>query len=404
MGEGKNITARKAAFKVLKTLRDNGFTAFYAGGCVRDMLIGREPKDYDIASDARPDEVERLFRRTVSVGAQFGVVLVMIKEHQIEVAAFRSEWGYTDGRRPDSIIFTDPEEDAKRRDFTINGLFFDPVEEEVFDYVGGREDIEKGIIRTIGNPQERFEEDYLRMLRAVRFSAELGFEIEPQTLKAVSEFSEKISRISSERIAVELEKIFLSPRPAVGIKLLIQTGLSSGILQHNFTEDSRGVCLLKFYARPVSLEMGILMLFMEDWQKAAQFARKLKLSSKSIQLIEWCRDNFYLLDFPDMALHKFRKLIADERFEFLFELKRAFQSFSGDLNDNLKIIKERQDEFEGKEILPAPLINGKDLLDFGLSPGPEVGGILEKVYHAQLDLEVNTRLQALSLAEKLVKS
>ncbi|ARN57743.1 CCA tRNA nucleotidyltransferase [Sedimentisphaera salicampi] len=403
MGEGKNITARKAAFTVLKRLRNNGYTAFYAGGCVRDMLIGREPKDYDIASDARPEEVESLFRRTVSVGAQFGVVLVMIKAHQIEVAAFRSDWGYTDGRRPDTITFTSPEEDAKRRDFTINGMFFDPIEDRVFDYVGGREDLEKGIIRTIGNPQERFEEDFLRMLRAVRFSAELGFEIEGQTLEAVSEFSERISRISSERIAVELEKIFLSPSPALGIRLLIQTGLSVGIFQHNFNEKSHGLSLLDFYGRSVSLEMGILLLFISDWQEAEQFARRLKLSSKSLGLIEWCRDNYSKLDCPDMALHKFRKLIADERFGFLFELRRAYQAFIGEPDDNLQIIKERQAGFAGKEILPKPFINGRDVINLGANPGPEIGDVLEKVYNAQLDFEVSSPEQALKLAKSLIE-
>ena len=197
------MTNKQAAIQIVDILRKNGHQALLAGGCVRDMLLGREAKDYDVATSARPDEIICLFRRTIKVGAKFGVVMVLIKGQQVEVATFRTESDYADGRHPQHVEFSNPKQDAKRRDFTINGMFYDPVKEEVIDYVGGREDLGRQIIRTIGEPQERFAEDYLRMLRAVRFSTQLDFEIARNTFDAVSQYASKIDRISDERISAE---------------------------------------------------------------------------------------------------------------------------------------------------------------------------------------------------------
>ena len=189
-----------------------GFAAFWVGGCVRDFLLGREPQDYDIATDAKPEQVEKLFKRTIAVGRKFGVMIVVEGKHQFQVATFRAEADYRDGRRPTKVVFASAEADAQRRDFTVNGLFYDPVAEKLHDWVGGEKDLRAKIIRTIGPPEERFAEDHLRLLRAVRFAAQLNFEIEPQTFAAVKSLAPKIKLISAERIRDELIKLFAPPQ------------------------------------------------------------------------------------------------------------------------------------------------------------------------------------------------
>ncbi|MGB9602837.1 MAG: CCA tRNA nucleotidyltransferase, partial [Limisphaerales bacterium] len=203
-----NPKANKA-LEIVNRLKQAGFTAYWVGGCVRDMLLGKQPHDYDIATNATPDLVEQLFEKTIPVGKQFGVMLVVVDGDSFQVATFRSETDYKDGRHPQRVAFCDPAEDARRRDFTINGLFYDPLKNEVIDYVNGKMDIERRLIRAIGCPDERFNEDYLRMLRAVRFAAQLGFEIEAATFAAIQKNAEKIKLISPERIRDELLKLFL---------------------------------------------------------------------------------------------------------------------------------------------------------------------------------------------------
>ncbi|MBN2129808.1 MAG: CCA tRNA nucleotidyltransferase, partial [Sedimentisphaerales bacterium] len=219
------MTNRQAAIEIVRQLHRRGFEALLAGGCVRDMLLGRCAKDYDVATNARPEEVMRLFRRTLKVGAKFGVVIVLTRGRQVEVATFRSEAGYEDGRHPGTVEFTSAAEDASRRDFTINGMFYDPLERRVIDYVDGQADLKRRIVRTIGDPQARLGEDYLRMLRAVRFSTQLEFEIESRTYAAIRRHAESIVRISGERIVAELEGILCHPNRAAGASLLSEMGL-----------------------------------------------------------------------------------------------------------------------------------------------------------------------------------
>ncbi|MGD0351197.1 MAG: CCA tRNA nucleotidyltransferase [Verrucomicrobiota bacterium] len=207
-----SVSPRLIAAKVVSRLQTAGFSAFWVGGCVRDFLLGREPQDYDIATDARPEQVEKLFKRTIAVGRKFGVMIVAEGKHQFQVATFRAEADYRDGRRPTKVIFSSARADAQRRDFTVNGLFFDPVAEKLHDWVGGEKDLRAKIIRTIGPPEERFAEDHLRLLRAVRFAAQLGFEIEPQTFAAVKALAPKIKLVSAERIRDELIKLFVLPK------------------------------------------------------------------------------------------------------------------------------------------------------------------------------------------------
>ncbi len=202
---------RATAVEIVRHLQSAGFSAFWVGGCVRDFLLGREPGDYDIATSARPEEIEKLFKRTVAVGKKFGVLVVLEGGHQFQVATYRAEADYRDGRHPEQVTFGDAQADAQRRDFTVNGLFYDPVTEKIHDWVGGEKDLRAKIIRTIGVPEERFAEDHLRLLRAVRFAAQLGFEIEPQTLAAVRSLASKIELISAERIRDELIKLFSPP-------------------------------------------------------------------------------------------------------------------------------------------------------------------------------------------------
>ena len=243
---------KSGAANIVRQLQAAGFSAFWVGGCVRDFLLGREPDDYDIATDARPEQIEKLFKRTITVGRKFSVMIVVEDKHQFQVATFRAEADYKDGRRPTKVVFSSAEVDAQRRDFTVNGLFYDPIAQKLYDWVGGEKDLCAKIVRTIGSPGERFAEDHLRLLRAVRFAAQLGFEIEPQTLAAVRSLAPKIELISAERIRDELIKLFSPPilgalasrRPvspdaggtpalpgaARGLVLLLKSGLLPGVL------------------------------------------------------------------------------------------------------------------------------------------------------------------------------
>jgi len=219
------------AVDILRKLRAEGFTAYFAGGAVRDKLLGRVPKDYDIATNALPDQVEAIFPKTVAVGKAFGVIMVVQDGREIEVATFREDAGYQDGRRPDSVNFCGAEEDAKRRDFTVNGMFWDPVADEVIDYVGGKDDLEKKRIRAIGDPQRRFAEDHLRMLRAVRFTHTLGFTMEPETRSAIKNHAADLAKISMERIENEFSRILTeSLRPGDALAELVELGLMEHII------------------------------------------------------------------------------------------------------------------------------------------------------------------------------
>src|SRR5687768_5426761 len=228
--QGKRST-REDALAVVRRLRDAGHVAYFAGGCVRDMLLGLEPKDYDVATDAPPDRVREIFKSTQAVGAAFGVILVRQRNSVIEVATFRTDLKYTDGRRPEGVVFTTAEEDAKRRDFTINGMFFDPIEEKVIDYVGGQEDLQNKLLRAIGEPNHRFEEDHLRLLRAVRFAARFGLTIEPVTTQAMARHAQHLVRISPERIAEELRFMLTAPTRVRALEMISEFGFDDVIFR-----------------------------------------------------------------------------------------------------------------------------------------------------------------------------
>ncbi|HKW30408.1 MAG TPA: CCA tRNA nucleotidyltransferase, partial [Verrucomicrobiae bacterium] len=245
-----NSSPRETAVDIVRRLQQAGFAAFWVGGCVRDFLLGRGPQDYDIATDARPEQIEKLFKRTLAVGRKFGVMIVVEGKQHFQVATFRAEAEYRDGRRPGKVVFSSAEADAQRRDFTVNGLFFDPIAEKLHDWVGGEKDLRAKIIRTIGAPEERFAEDHLRLLRAIRFAAQLGFEIEPETFAAVKKLAPKIELISAERIRDELIKLFAPSENFAAAEVTRRTSTVSGhppphVSGYKSTGAARGLVLLR---------------------------------------------------------------------------------------------------------------------------------------------------------------
>ena len=393
------MTNRQAAIQIIEQLRRNGFEALLAGGCVRDMLLGRRAKDYDVATEARPQDVIRSFRRTLKVGAQFGVVIVLMENQQVEVATFRTESGYDDGRHPGSVRFAGAAEDASRRDFTINGMFYDPLEQRVVDYVGGQADLDSRIIRTIGEPAERFGEDYLRMLRAVRFSTQLSFAIEPATWAAIGENAGKIARISGERIAIELEGILAHPNRAAGAAMLVESGLSSAIFPGLVGEQTElAVAVLKQLRKKVDFALALACLFAGcDTEFAMGRCEVLKLSRNQTKHIRFLLGNRGRLLNEQMSLAQLKTILAQPYFRDLYEFERAIQKAKGDGRRSIAPLiglRKRIKALGDVELQPKPLLNGHDLIRLGAVPGPALGQLAEELYTAQLEGTLQTPDQA----------
>jgi len=432
------------ATKLVRRLRESGFIAYFAGGCVRDALLRKQPKDIDIATDAEPDEVQKLFARTVAVGAKFGVVRVLEEGFDFEVATFRSDGVYLDGRRPVSVTFSSPEEDAKRRDFTINGMFYDPVTDQIVDFVGGRLDLEHRLVRAIGDPSERFSEDHLRLLRAVRFAAALGFEIESATWKAVTEKARQIRTVSQERIRDELMKIMADPQRVRGLDLLDQSGLLKSILpevsrMHDCEQPPQfhpegdvyvhTRLMLSLLPPDVSPLLALSVLlhdigkpvtysFDEVEQRirfnghdqvgadmAAEILSRFRFSNEEIDMVvEAIRNHMVFKDTPNMRPARLRRFMGRQNFPLELELHRVDCLGShGDLQ-TYDLLVNKQKEFENEPIIPPPLVTGRDLIALGLKPGPRFGEILEAVQTAQLDGEIKDRAGALRLLQTLEPS
>lgn len=398
---------REFAVEVVQVLRDAGFESLWAGGCVRDSLLGREPEDYDVATDARPDDVQKLFRRTLNVGATFGVTIVLGRRQQgqVEVATFRADGEYLDGRRPKDVQFSSAEQDALRRDFTINGMFYDPVADRVIDYVAGQRDLTAGIVRAIGNPRERFAEDKLRLLRAVRFAAALGFELEPLTQAAVCEMAAQISVVSAERIAQELHKMLCLPQRAVAVGLLKDTGLLPVILpeldtSHEGTwQTTRHALDALPAAASFELAAATLLQSLEAGQ-AEQLSRRLRLSNKEIDAITWLVANGdSLRGARDFEPARLKTLLAHPLAESLIQLVQARGAATDD--EDAAFCAEYLESTPADILNPAPLIGGSDLIAAGLQPGPEFKGILDAVRDAQLNGEIVSREDALALAKRI---
>jgi tRNA nucleotidyltransferase/poly(A) polymerase len=401
-------TAREAAHAIVDALRERGHIALLAGGCVRDMLLGLRPKDYDVATDARPDRVLEAFPNARKVGAKFGVILVRKYGCDIEVATFRTDGRYSDGRRPDAVTFGTAEEDARRRDFTINGLFLDPADNRVIDFVGGREDLERRLVRTIGDPYERFAEDHLRLLRAVRFAAGLGFTVDGPTLNAMKELGRCLSQISAERIWLELALILTHPARVAGWSVIRATGLCDHLVEGwqcaSHTGDRIDARLRQLPPRPISPTLALAALWCDDAPNAvSQRAGALRLSNKDRAAVVWIvRTLPRLRDERALDLAELKTLMARRHWPDLLELLRADELAAGRDSSAHGRLVTRAMAIPADAVAPAPLLSGDDLREMGAQPGPHLGRILKTMYRAQLNEEITTLRDAAALARRLL--
>ncbi|MBL7214670.1 MAG: CCA tRNA nucleotidyltransferase [Phycisphaerae bacterium] len=395
------MSNRDAAYKIVRRLRKEGCQALFAGGCVRDRLLGRPAKDYDVVTDAVPEKVIGLFRRTLKIGAQFGVVMVLMDSQQVEVATFRTEGGYQDGRHPGHVQFTSAKEDASRRDFTVNGMFYDPIEKTVLDFVNGRRDLEKRILRTIGTPDERFSEDYLRMLRAVRFAVKLGFEIEPATWRSIQSHAKKITGISAERITAELEQILAHPNRIQGAKLLADSGLARAIFPVREGESAAfGTQVLEHLPQAVDFPLALTCFWSGfDSKMALNQCNKLKLSNPQIKHVRFLLEKRDVLLDTQLSLSGLKLLMHEPYFLDLITMQQAIQKAKGQSAHAVRLVKRRALEIDEKDVRPEPLLNGHELIALGATPGPMVGQLAQELYIVQLEEKLHTKQQAQSWCE-----
>ncbi len=405
---------REFATDVVRRLREAGFVAYFAGGCVRDLLLGRTAKDYDVATNARPDQVRELFgrRKTLAVGESFGVIIVLGPKPagQVEVATFRTDGEYHDGRRPTHVDFCSPEEDAQRRDFTINGMFYDPVESRVLDYVGGEHDLAARVIRAIGDPRARMTEDKLRMLRAVRFTATLEFQLDPATADAIRAMADQLHVVSAERIAQELHKMLLDRHRRRAMELCVDVGLLRVVLpelsvvscQLSVEKTLRMLALLESPSFPLAFAMLLHALPVET---VRDIGRRLRLSNEEIDRTAWLvalQDA--LRAAPKMTLAQLKRLLSHpHRDELLALLRTKLLAEEADLHPVL-FCEEFLAATPPEVLNPPPLISGNDLIRQGLKPGPTFKLLLEQIRDAQLNGEITTAAEALALARRLQDS
>jgi poly(A) polymerase len=402
-----DIGEKSTALWVLNRLRQAGHEALLAGGCVRDMLLGRPCADYDIATSAAPDEVRGLFRRVLMIGAKFGVVMVIHDNRQIEVATFRSDLSYSDGRRPDGVRFTTARQDAERRDFTINGMFYDPLANEVLDYVGGQEDLKQKIIRTIGSPDRRFAEDYLRMIRAVRFAVRLDFAIDEDTARAIEKYATKISTISGERICDELSKMLACESAGLALETLNRVGLAQEVLGEVFEAESRwdrAIKRVSAVSGRCDLVLAMSALLCELTPEAiSKIVRRWGASNELKYALCWVSVNLgRWRHAPDMPLCDFKRLMACEHFDRLVTLWRFEEKSSDSGNELCELIAARAESVPPDQVAPKPLITGVDLIAMGLKESPLLGRIASALYDAQLNEEFASPDQARQAARKLI--
>ncbi len=439
--DAEDLQAMEAAARgIVERLQKAGFAAYFAGGCVRDRLMGKAAHDFDIATSARPEEVQRVFRRVTGLeGKVFGVVRVLEGGWMFEVATFRTDGSYQDGRRPTSVMFATAEEDAARRDFTVNGVFYDPVRGEVLDYVGGRADLAAKTLRAIGDPAARFAEDRLRLLRAIRFAVNLDFEIDPRTWDALRAHAADLKGVSPERVREELDKIWTGPNPARGLDLLDASGLLRAVLPeldalhgveqppqfHPEGDVYKHVRLMLSHLQEAPLSLALAVLFHDVGKPATsrvdetgrirfnghetvgarmteQILRRLRYSNDVIEeTVAMVANHMTFKDAPQMKLSTLKKLIARPTYPLELELHRIDCSGShGDLSIH-KYLVEQEAAMPPEAVRPPRLISGDDLMQLGIPFGPAVGKILGAVVDEQLEGRVTTRKQALAFAEKM---
>jgi len=430
------------SIEIIKKLKAAGHEAYWAGGCVRDMLLGVKPKDFDIVTGAKPDEIEKILEHTIPIGKQFGVILTIANGHHFEVATFRSDAGYTDGRRPDAVIFTNAEEDAKRRDFTINGMFYDPTEDKILDYVGGQKDLEARLVRFIGKPSERIMEDHLRILRAIRLKNTLNFQYEPKTYEAVLKHASMlISKVSNERIRDELNKIMVSPYAVNAFQDMEDAGIlkiilpeiqkmkgvaqpyqyhkegdvwthamqSLAALSENAALPLRWATLLHDVGKPETFKLAERIRFDTHDRKSRDIARKiltrLHFDNRMIDEICWLVEH-HMMVMPLVQMPKGRRLVWFHHVYFKNLLELFYADARGTTPPHTEIIDQiaqlYHDDLQSMPKPPPPLLHGEDIMKaMNLKPGKKVGYILEKVREKQLAGELKTKKAALAWLKKI---
>lgn len=395
------------AIRVAHTLAQAGHAALLAGGCVRDLLLGRAPQDYDVATDARPQRVAALFKTTRHVGAQFGVVLVRSASRWIEVATFRADGAYSDGRRPDQVTFGDARLDAQRRDFTINGMFLDPQRLEVIDYVGGAADLRSRVVRAIGDPAERFAEDHLRLLRAVRFAARLSFAIEPRTADAIRAAAPLLSRVSAERIRDELERMLTHAGRARAFELLGEFGLLAHLwagAAWTAAQCAAALTALAHLPDDVSFALGFAQLVSDRGPAEIDaIGRALTFSNVDRETVLWLIEHQADLDQPQsIPLAALKRLMAHAAFADLVQHTRVRNAGRPDADARCDALRERLAAIDPAQVRPPPFITGDDLLSAGVPQGPAFGRILDELYTRQLDETLRSRAEALAALRDLL--
>lgn len=434
---------KNTALEIVKELKSHRHEAFWAGGTVRDMLFGKAPKDYDIVTSAKPEEIEDILEHTIPIGKKFGVILAVRNGHNFEVATFRSDAAYSDGRRPDAVYFTDPKEDALRRDFTINGMFYDPIEKKVLDFVGGQEDLRNKTLRFIGDPHERIVEDNLRLLRAIRFKNSLGLDYALGTPEAVKRNAKLIENVSAERIQEELTKILMASGRGQAFRELSKNGIlklilpevealkgvkqpelyhkegdvfehtlmSLDALSENPSADLAWAVLLHDIGKPQTISVKDRIRFNGHAERGSEIVgeigKRLKFSNAMTANLKWLVAHHMMLgDLLKMKKTRQAHWLHQPLFSELLELLRvdALGTKPKDLSlyDELRRLSEKKEK-----LLPKPemLITGKEIIDqFDVKEGPEIGGILDKVHHAQMEEHIKTKEEALELVKKILKS
>jgi poly(A) polymerase len=437
MSSADPAAAREFALEVVRRLRAAGHQALWAGGCVRDQLLGQLPKDYDVATDALPDRIREVFgrRQTLAIGAAFGVITVLGPRTagQIEVATFRRDAAYSDGRHPDSVSFTGPREDAQRRDFTINGLFYDPLAGEVIDYVGGQDDLARQVVRAIGDPRARIAEDKLRMLRAVRFAATFRFSLDPATRSAVREQADDLVIVSAERIAAEMRRMLAHPTRTVALQLLDQANLLSIVLPESATLEpatqtttegpadsawQRTLRVLDALSKPdftIALALLVREMRLPDAIVAEQPAHRVPLALDVAQSVarRWrlagseekgverlLRDEAVIRSARSVPWPKLQRVLVNEPVEPLLTFAEAVARGLGESLDDIEYCRQ-QLRLPPEQLDPPPLVTGDDFKQAGLLPGPAFRTLLEAVRDAQLEKRIETKDEALALARSL---
>lgn len=436
------MSPHDSATHLARLLTEAGHTAYFAGGCVRDKLLGHNPKDYDIATSATPAQVMKLFPGSNEVGAHFGVVIAKHGGHHVEIATFRTDGSYKDGRRPETVTFSTPEEDAKRRDFTINGLFENPETGEVIDHVGGLPDLREGIVRAIGNPADRFREDSLRLLRAVRFSTTLGFPICADTSAAIRESAQLLDKLPPERIRDEFSKIIVHPNRRRGLELLVDTGLIGHFLPevlpligceqppewHPEGDVYTHTCIMLEMLgndAPLTLCLATLLhdiakpptqTFDEEGgrirfnghdalgaEMAEAILSRLKYPNAVIRdATHMVSRHMQFMNVQQMRKAKLKRFMSEPTFPQEIELHRVDCGSSNGFTDNYDFLNAKAEEFASEPLIPPPLVTGKDLIGMGMQPGPRFKEILDELQTEQLEGRITTREEGLEFAARLI--